>query len=124
MLISRIERAAGQQAWRLREAVIKGAEMQMRPILMATLSAAIGLLPAALATGIGSQAEAVGAGRRGRHVDGRRAGPGVVLPVLYELVHRRSASSQHSGTPRSPRPRAYVPRIGKESSHEIPRSRS
>ena len=41
----------------MREAIIKGADVQMRPILMATLAAAIGLLPAALATGIGSQAQ-------------------------------------------------------------------
>src|SRR5512146_94061 len=56
LLISRIEdfRRTGLT---LREAVRKGADVQMRPILMATLGAAIGLLPAALATGIGSQAQ-------------------------------------------------------------------
>jgi cobalt-zinc-cadmium resistance protein CzcA len=35
----------------------QAAEKQMRPMLMMTLSACIGLLPAALATGIGSQVQ-------------------------------------------------------------------
>lgn len=39
----------------LRTAVLKGAESRMRPVLMATLAAAIGSLPAAVATGIGVQ---------------------------------------------------------------------
>ena len=73
----------------LREAIIKGADVQMRPILMATLGAAIGLLPAALATGIGSQAQKPLA----RVVVGGMLTAAVlilvVLPVLYELVHRR-----------------------------------
>lgn len=64
----------------------------MRPILMATLAAAIGLLPAALATGIGSQAQKPLA----RVVVGGMLTAAVlilvVLPVLYEVVHRRTAS--------------------------------
>ena len=88
LLISRIEefRQAGLS---LREAVRKGADVQMRPILMATLGAAIGLLPAALATGIGSQAQKPLA----RVVVGGMLTAAflilVVLPVLYELAHRR-----------------------------------
>lgn len=74
----------------IREAVQKGAEHQLRPILMATLSAAIGLLPAAIATGIGSQAQKPLA----RVVVGGMLTAAililVVLPVLYEMVHRRS----------------------------------
>ncbi|MEC4889814.1 MAG: CusA/CzcA family heavy metal efflux RND transporter [Nitrospira sp.] len=87
LLISRIEefRRTGET---LREAVRKGADMQMRPILMATLGAAIGLLPAALATGIGSQAQKPLA----RVVVGGMLTAAflilVVLPVLYEVVHR------------------------------------
>ncbi|MDH4361721.1 MAG: efflux RND transporter permease subunit, partial [Nitrospirota bacterium] len=41
----------------LKEATRKGAEQQMRPVLMANLSAAIGLFPATVAIGIGSQAQ-------------------------------------------------------------------
>jgi heavy metal efflux system protein len=87
LLISRIEefRKTGLS---LREAVRKGADVQMRPILMATLGAAIGLLPAALATGIGSQAQKPLA----RVVVGGMLTAAflilVVLPVLYELAHQ------------------------------------
>src|SRR6185503_7919321 len=56
LLISRIE--DGRQAGlNLREAIMQAAAVQMRPILMAIVGAAIGLLPAAVATGIGSQAQ-------------------------------------------------------------------
>jgi cobalt-zinc-cadmium resistance protein CzcA len=89
LLISRIEefRRAGVG---LRESVLRGADTQMRPILMATLGAAIGLLPASLATGIGSQAQQPLA----RVVVGGMLTVAflilVVLPVLYELVHRKN----------------------------------
>ena len=92
LLISRIEdfRLTGLT---LREAVRKGADVQMRPILMATLGAAIGLLPAALATGIGSQAQKPLA----LVVVGGMLTAAVlilvVLPVLYEIVHHRSANN-------------------------------
>jgi heavy metal efflux system protein len=91
LLISRIEdfRRTGLT---LRESVRKGADVQMRPILMATLGAAIGLLPAALATGIGSQAQKPLA----RVVVGGMLTAAVlilvVLPVLYEIVHHGSAN--------------------------------
>jgi len=68
------------------EAIIKGADVQMRPVLMATLAAAIGLLPAAVATGIGSQAQQPLA----RVVVGGMLTAAamilVVLPVLYQIV--------------------------------------
>ena len=61
---------------------------------MATLAAAIGLLPAALATGIGSQAQKPLA----RVVVGGMLTAAVlilvVLPVLYEVVHRRTAGDR------------------------------
>jgi heavy metal efflux system protein len=96
LLISRIEdfRRTGLT---LREAVRKGADVQMRPILMATLAAAIGLLPAALATGIGSQAQKPLA----LVVVGGMLTSAVlilvVLPVLYEIVHHRSANTNING---------------------------
>jgi cobalt-zinc-cadmium resistance protein CzcA len=88
LLISRIEefRRTGLD---LRRSVIGGADVQMRPILMATLGAAIGLLPASLATGIGAQAQKPLA----RVVVGGMLTAAflilVVLPVLYEIVHHR-----------------------------------
>ena len=90
LLISRIEdfRRTGLT---IREAVRKGADVQMRPILMATLGAAIGFLPAALATGIGSQAQKPLA----LVVVGGMLTAAVlilvVLPVLYEMIHGRDA---------------------------------
>jgi cobalt-zinc-cadmium resistance protein CzcA len=41
----------------VREAVMRGAELRVRPVVMTSLTAALGLLPAALATSIGSQAQ-------------------------------------------------------------------
>lgn len=99
LLISRIEdfRRTGLT---LRESVRKGADVQMRPILMATLGAAIGLLPAALATGIGSQAQKPLA----RVVVGGMLTAAVlilvVLPVFYEIVHRRDERKSSEGEER------------------------
>lgn len=87
LLISRIEDLR-QMGDSLEAAVRKGADSQLRPILMATLGAAIGLFPAAIATGIGSQAQKPLA----RVVVGGMLTAAVliliVLPVLYLLVHR------------------------------------
>ncbi len=47
-------RAAGLP---VRESVLRGAELRVRPVVMTSLTAALGLLPAALATSIGSQAQ-------------------------------------------------------------------
>ncbi|HKN87034.1 MAG TPA: efflux RND transporter permease subunit, partial [Nitrospiraceae bacterium] len=90
LLISRISenRTSGLP---LQEAILKGADVQMRPVLMATLGAAIGLLPAAIATGIGSQAQQPLA----RVVVGGMLTAAalilVVLPVLYQIVIRAGA---------------------------------
>lgn len=63
---------------------------------MATLAAAIGLLPAAVATGIGSQAQQPLA----RVVVGGMLTAAVlillVLPVLYQLLHRNRATPEET----------------------------
>ena len=41
----------------VRECVLRGAELRVRPVVMTSLTAALGLMPAALATSIGSQAQ-------------------------------------------------------------------
>ncbi|MBO0800034.1 MAG: efflux RND transporter permease subunit, partial [Blastocatellia bacterium] len=65
-----------------------GAEMQLRPVLMAALAAAIGLLPASMATGIGSETQRPLA----RVVVGGMVTSALmilfVLPVVYLLIHR------------------------------------
>ncbi|MER3428029.1 MAG: CusA/CzcA family heavy metal efflux RND transporter [Pyrinomonas sp.] len=73
----------------LEEAIMKGAELRMRPVLMTALSAAIGLLPAAMATGIGSETQRPLARVV---VGGMITAPMLillVLPTLYLLVNRR-----------------------------------
>ncbi|HWE37646.1 MAG TPA: CusA/CzcA family heavy metal efflux RND transporter [Isosphaeraceae bacterium] len=47
-------RAAGRP---VREAVMRGAELRVRPVVMTSLTAALGLFPAAIADSIGSQAQ-------------------------------------------------------------------
>ena len=47
-------RAAGLP---VRESVMRGAELRVRPVVMTSLTAALGLFPAAIATSIGSQAQ-------------------------------------------------------------------
>jgi cobalt-zinc-cadmium resistance protein CzcA len=62
--------------------------LQLRPVLMAALSAAIGLLPASVATGIGSETQKPLA----RVVVGGMLTSSVlillVLPAMYLIVHR------------------------------------
>jgi cobalt-zinc-cadmium resistance protein CzcA len=45
------------RGYRTLEAVMRGAELRVRPVVMTSLTAALGLLPAALANSIGSQAQ-------------------------------------------------------------------
>jgi cobalt-zinc-cadmium resistance protein CzcA len=42
---------------KVRQAVMRGAELRVRPVVMTSLTAALGLLPAAMANSIGSQAQ-------------------------------------------------------------------
>ncbi|MEI8014603.1 MAG: CusA/CzcA family heavy metal efflux RND transporter [Nitrospira sp.] len=96
ILIVRIQdrRKAGYD---LRAAILKSSGERMRPVLMTTLGAAIGLLPAAVATGIGSQSQLPLA----RVVVGGMLTAAVlilvVLPVLYEIVHRRDGNHSDGG---------------------------
>ena len=48
------QRASGMP---VRESIMHGAELRVRPVVMTSLTAALGLLPAALAESIGSQAQ-------------------------------------------------------------------
>ena len=77
-----------EQGHDLTNAIVKSAESRMRPVLMTTLAAAIGLLPAAVATGIGAQSQQPLA----RVIVGGMLTSAVlillVLPVLYALLHR------------------------------------
>src|SRR5262245_44963091 len=88
ILISRIKQLR-EDGIPLREAVERGSDLQMRPVLMTALAAAIGLLPAAVATGIGSETQRPLA----RVVVGGMFSSAVVillvLPAIYLLAHHR-----------------------------------
>ena len=77
----------------LKTAILKNAEVRMRPVMMTTLSAAIGLIPASVATGIGAQSQQPLA----RVVVGGMLSSVIliliVLPVLYQSAHRRDHPS-------------------------------
>ena len=87
ILVSRI-RDLVEEGHDVRSAIMQSAEVRMRPVLMTSLAAAIGLLPAAVATGIGAQSQQPLA----RVVVGGMLTSAVlilvVLPLLYRLVHR------------------------------------
>ncbi len=81
------------------EAMFEAVSQQMRPILMMTLSACIGLLPAALSTGIGSQVQRPLATVI---VGGMLIGPImllVVVPALQSYFLGRETEDQPRATP-------------------------
>ena len=96
LIVSSI-RELEQKGTPLMEAILSGAEMQMRPVLMATLGAALGLVPAAIASGIGSEAQKPLA----RVVVGGMLTATFlilfVVPILYQMSSRYSRS--RSGSP-------------------------
>ena len=98
LLISRMDELQ-REGVPMDQAIMRAAESQMRPILMATLGAAIGLLPAAVSTGIGSQAQQPLA----RVVVGGMITAAVlilvVLPVLYSMFYPEIRSGQGTGSP-------------------------
>ena len=84
------------------EAMFHAVEQQMRPILMMTLSACIGLLPAAISTGIGSQVQRPLATVI---VGGMLIGPVmllVVVPALQLLFLRREREAAPAAEPEAP----------------------
>ncbi len=95
ILVSRI-RQLRENGLSLREAIRQGSELQLRPVLMAAMAAAIGLVPASMATGIGSEAQRPLA----RVVVGGMISSAVlillVLPAMYELVHRLTERERRS----------------------------
>ena len=88
ILITRIQELV-HEGQDVRTAILKSAEVRMRPVLMTSLAAAIGLLPASVATGIGAQSQQPLA----RVVVGGMLTSAVlilvVLPILYQLFHRK-----------------------------------
>jgi cobalt-zinc-cadmium resistance protein CzcA len=80
------------------EAVFRGAEQRMRPLLMTALSAAVGLFPAAISHGIGSQVQRPLATVV---VGGMTIGPFMLLivaPALRMLILRRDDIAESDET--------------------------
>jgi cobalt-zinc-cadmium resistance protein CzcA len=74
-----------------REAILQACQTQMRPVMMTCIAACVGLLPAAISTGIGSQVQRPLALVV---VGGITLAPFLillVLPVLIEMASRRTA---------------------------------
>src|SRR5439155_22175274 len=92
VLVSRIKELREQERLPLYDAISRGAALQLRPVLMAALAAAIGLLPASVATGIGSETQQPLA----RVVVGGMLTSAVlillVLPAMYVIVHRSTGN--------------------------------
>ena len=86
------------------EAMFHAVQEQMRPILMMTLSACIGLLPAAISTGIGSQVQRPLATVI---VGGMLIGPImllVIVPALQSLFLPAQHRAAAAGHPEAPQP--------------------
>jgi len=81
------------------DAMFQAADQQLRPILMMTLSACIGLLPAALSTGIGSQVQRPLATVI---VGGMLIGP-IMLLVIVPALQSYFLGREHAAEPRPPR---------------------
>ncbi len=94
ILISRFNQLR-EEGVPLREAVERGADLQLRPVLMAATAAAIGLLPASIATGIGSETQRPLA----RVVVGGMVSSVLVillsLPAVYLLAHQWLEGRRH-----------------------------
>jgi cobalt-zinc-cadmium resistance protein CzcA len=90
LYISEIERRRAEPGTRLEEAVIQGAKAQLRPSLMLILVAMLGMVPAARATGIGSDIQRPLATVLVGGLLSTLLLTLLVLPSLYYLVARRS----------------------------------
>jgi cobalt-zinc-cadmium resistance protein CzcA len=77
------------------EAIMEGAESRMRPVLMTAMLASIGLVPAALSTGIGSDVQKpIAVAIIGGMIGDVLLGTLFVLPVLYSLICKPKEQQQ------------------------------
>ena len=90
---------------------MRGATLRLRPVLMTALAAAIGLFPAAIATGIGSETQQPLA----RVVVGGMVTAPVlillVLPALYSLAYRAAEQRTPVGPGPTPQPHPQDPAV-------------
>jgi cobalt-zinc-cadmium resistance protein CzcA len=94
---------ARERALPLETAVQQGAHERLRPVLMTATVAALGLLPAALATGIGSDVQRPLATVVVGGLVSATLLTLLVLPTAYHLIERRHAATAR---PTDPEPRS------------------
>ncbi len=80
---------------RLNDAIVDGALTRLRPVLMTALVAALGFIPMALNTGIGSEVQRPLATVVIGGIISSTLLTLVVLPALYRLMHAREEKSRH-----------------------------
>ena len=88
IMISHFDHLIGTEGLSLHQAVVEGAVTRLRPVLMTALLASIGLLPAAISTGIGSDTQKPLAIVIIGGLISATALTLFVLPVLYRLFVR------------------------------------
>src|SRR5207344_1967009 len=92
IMVSNLNRLHFDEGLPLREAVIRGARERFRPVLMTATVAALGLLPAAMAHGLGSDVQRPLATVVVGGLITATALTLVLLPALYYLVEERAAA--------------------------------
>jgi cobalt-zinc-cadmium resistance protein CzcA len=109
LVVTYFQRLRAQQEMSIEQAALEAAEKRLRPVLMTTLVAMLGLLPAALATGIGSQTQkplavVVIGGAFMLAVLNRAAQPPMLLLLHRWQERRRPKAPPHVPPPPSPKP--------------------
>jgi len=94
LLIAQINRLRAEEGKTLREAVLEGARSRMRPVLMTATVAALGLTPAMLATGLGSDVQRPLATVVVGGLVTATVLTLLLLPSLYHLIEERLARRQ------------------------------
>ena len=97
VMIESLHRHHAEDGVTLRDAVLKGAAKRFRPVLMTGTVAALGLLPAALARGLGSDVQRPLATVVVGGLVTATALTLIVLPGLYYLMERRLAERRVAG---------------------------
>jgi cobalt-zinc-cadmium resistance protein CzcA len=107
LVITYFQRLRAERDMTIEEAAREAAEKRLRPVLMTTLVAMLGLFPAAIATGIGSQTQkplalVVIGGAFMLAVLNRAAQPPMLLVLHRWLENRRKAQAKLAAAPIAP----------------------
>ena len=94
IMIANLNRWRRHTGMSLKDAVIQGARERMRPVLMTATVAALGLLPAALARGLGSDVQRPLATVVVGGLVTATVLTLILLPALYYLIEERAARTQ------------------------------